>query len=300
MPTSKPKPRDFDCPDCPAKAGRPCRSARGKSLPTCHTRRIYKAQDAFLEQKPRTAGAAMKALTPEMIRALQTAEQSPGLIVSAGSTVNRVGRVEQIFASTITSLIRRGLLERSYGSEGGVGGRLTGEGRAALADPTAATNVPLSSPAASGEFIDVWMNNLARSASGLNFHDADDRATFRGNVYMSMRGLKWSGMRDIAKHLGAKDVTHSRDAALRAIADLYMRQRGWQKTAPAHATKRATSQNVDQALLDSLERSPGTTEAGIRSYLRGEYGDSAALERAFTTGRVVRRGQKLYRIEDAP
>ena len=96
---------------------------------------LYKAQNAFLNQKSRTAGAAMKALTPEMIRALRTAEQNRGLIIRAGSTVNRAGRVKQIFASTISSLIRRGLLERSYGSEGGVGGRLTSEGRAALADP---------------------------------------------------------------------------------------------------------------------------------------------------------------------
>src|SRR5438552_19050542 len=30
---------------------------------------------------------------------------------------------------------------------------------------------------------------------------------------------------------------------------------------------------------------------------RGEYGDSIALDRALSSGRVVRRGPKLYRIE---
>ena len=234
-----------------------------------------------------------------MLRVLRSAEENRGL-VSAGRAVNASGRVEQISASTITSLIRRGLLDHNYGSAGGVGGRLTNEGRAALKDPDAVLADPASAPAASSGFIDVWMKNLARSAEDLNFQYEEDRATFRGNVYMSMRLLKWSGMRDIAKHLGAADVKHSRDAAIRTIVDLYMRQRGWQKTAPAHATKSKVLANADQALLDSLERSPGTTEAGVRSYLRGEYGDSSALERALTTGRVVRRGQKLYRIEDAP
>jgi len=230
MPKKRPKPRDYDCPDCPAKAGQPCRSARGKSLPTCHTRRIYKAQDAFLAQKPRGAGATVKKpLTADMLRVLRIAEQNRGS-VSAGTTVSSSGRVEQIPASTVTSLIRRGLLEHRYGSEGGVGGTLTDEGRVALEDPAATFSAPVSAPGASSDFIDVWMENLARSAEGLNFQYEEDRATFRGNVYMSMRALKWSAMRNLAKHLGAVEVKHSRDSAIRTIADLYMQKHGWRKT----------------------------------------------------------------------
>ena len=56
---------------------------------------------------------------------------------------------------------------------------------------------------------------------------------------------------------------------------------------------------ADQDLLEVLGRNPGLTEANMRSYLRGEHGNSTALDRALATGRVVRRGHNLYRIEDA-
>jgi len=168
----------------------------------------------------------IKPLTPEMLRVLRIAERDGMVVAGKGS---HAGRVERVSGAAMLALIRRGLLSHVYGPEGGVGGRLTAEGRAALADPGAGLNVP-SSPKASLDFIDVWMKNLARSAEGLNFQDEDDRATFRGNVYASLRGLKWSGMRDLAQHLGAGDVKHSRDSAFRAIADRYMQQHGWRKT----------------------------------------------------------------------
>ncbi len=74
----------------------------------------------------------IKPLTPEMLRVLRIAERDGGA-VSAGRGEHK-GHVETVAASTIAALIRRGLLEHSYGSEGGMGGRLTEEGRAALAE----------------------------------------------------------------------------------------------------------------------------------------------------------------------
>ncbi len=48
------------------------------------------------------------------------------------------------------------------------------------------------------------------------------------------------------------------------------------------------------ALIDTLHRGPGATEAGVRSYLRSEYGESSALDAALVSGQVERRGHKLY------
>ncbi len=52
-------------------------------------------------------------------------------------------------------------------------------------------------------------------------------------------------------------------------------------------------------LLSTLERNPGATEALIRSDLRSEFSDSAALDEAVVEGAVIRRGSKLYKREDA-
>lgn len=99
------------------------------------------------EKKPkprdfRTVGAAVnKPLTTAMLRVLRIAERDRGS-VSAGTGAHK-GHVECAPASTILALIRRGLLEHSYGSEGNVGGRLTEAGRAALAEESA----PKKSPA---------------------------------------------------------------------------------------------------------------------------------------------------------
>lgn len=52
------------------------------------------------------------------------------------------------------------------------------------------------------------------------------------------------------------------------------------------------------ALLETLQRCPGASEAGIRSELRMTYGSSAALDDLLRDGLVVRRGHKIYRAED--
>lgn len=48
MTAALPQALDFDCPDCPSKAGKRCRSHAGNTVRT-HTRRTYLAQDAFLK-----------------------------------------------------------------------------------------------------------------------------------------------------------------------------------------------------------------------------------------------------------
>lgn len=72
----------------------------------------------------------MPKLTHEMLHVLRIAERDGAVVAGKGA---HAGRVERVNASTVLSLIRRGFLSHIYGSEGGLGGRLTEEGRAALA-----------------------------------------------------------------------------------------------------------------------------------------------------------------------
>lgn len=72
----------------------------------------------------------MSALTSEMLRVLRIAERDGMVVAGKGA---HAGRVERVPAPTVLSLIRRGLLSHVYGPEGGVGGRLTEAGRAAIA-----------------------------------------------------------------------------------------------------------------------------------------------------------------------
>jgi hypothetical protein len=54
---TNPSPRDFECPACHALPGTPCRSTRGKSQPTFHTLRLYRASDAWAAAHGSRAGA---------------------------------------------------------------------------------------------------------------------------------------------------------------------------------------------------------------------------------------------------
>ena len=167
----------------------------------------------------------MKGLTNEMLRALRIAARDGA--VSAG-TGAYAGRVEHVNAATVMSLLRRGLLSHTYGSEGHVGGHLTPIGRAALTQDPAQSHVREEMPAPQPralkqDFIEAWMSRLAEAAQGLNFKDPDDRATFRGLVRAAMSHLKWSGMRDLASYLGA-GKSGSRHDTLNLITTLYMQR----------------------------------------------------------------------------
>jgi hypothetical protein len=70
-------------------------------------------------------------LTSEMLRVLRIADRDGGAVVAG--TGAHAGHVERVPASTILALIRRGLLSHIYGGDGGLGGRLTDAGRAAIA-----------------------------------------------------------------------------------------------------------------------------------------------------------------------
>jgi hypothetical protein len=72
-------------------------------------------------------------------------------------------------------------------------------------------------------FIEVWLRNLAEAAQGRDvLGDADDRAAFRGEVQYRMRNLKWSGMVEVARYLGADLVPRSRGSAARICADRWI------------------------------------------------------------------------------
>jgi len=60
----------------------------------------------------------------------------------------------------------------------------------------------------------------------------------------------------------------------------------------------AAALRARQALLETLTRNPGATEASVRSYLRGEFGDTTVLDNALMIGTVVRKASRLYRKED--
>jgi hypothetical protein len=72
-----------------------------------------------------------KNLTPEMLRVLRIADRDGGAVVAGKG--EHAGRVERVNASTVLALIKRGLFSHIYGGDGGLGGRLTTEGRAAIA-----------------------------------------------------------------------------------------------------------------------------------------------------------------------
>ena len=71
----------------------------------------------------------MKGPTEEMLRVLRIADRDGAVVAGKGA---HAGRVELVNAATVLALIRRGLLSHIYGSEGGLGGRLTDAGRAVL------------------------------------------------------------------------------------------------------------------------------------------------------------------------
>lgn len=189
----------------------------------------------------------MKGLTNEMLRVLRIAERDDA--VSAGTGAH-AGHVERVNAATVMSLLRRGLLSHTYGSEGHVGGRLTAAGRAALTqDPTqveAREEMPgPETRQVKPEFIEAWMRRLAESAQGLDFKDRDDRATFRGLVSAAMRNLKWSGMRDLASYLGG-GKSGSRHDTLNQITTLYMQR--------AATVEKKTAAQLDAEIAEALAK----------------------------------------------
>jgi hypothetical protein len=192
-----------------------------------------------------TKDTMVAGLTDDMLRVLRIAERDGAVVAGKG---DHAGKVERVNASTVLSLIRRRLLSHIYGGEGGLGGRLTDAGRAAIAGGGIEPPAHGSAPEIEQAFIDVWMRRLAEEAANLNFEDEDDRATFRGNVHMAMRNLKWSGMDQLARHLGAEKVPRSRDGAVRAIADRYMQRHGWQR-----GEKKTTAQ-LDADIAEALAR----------------------------------------------
>ena len=194
-----------------------------------------------------------------MERVLRIADRDGGGVL-AGASEHR-GRVESVNATTLLALVRRGLLARIAPPDGGVGGRLTQAGRDALTqDPTYVmkshqieareeVTVP-ETRQVQREVIEIWMDRLAKEAQGLDFTDPEDRATFRGQVSASMRGLKWSGMRDLARHLGG-GKSDSRDATLRMITTLYMqRARDPHETAFEKKTPRQLDAEIAEALAE--------------------------------------------------
>ena len=72
-------------------------------------------------------------LTDEMLRVLRIAGRDGAVVAGKGA---HAGHVERVHAPTIQALIHRGLLFHSYGPDGGLGGKLTAAGRAALSNHT--------------------------------------------------------------------------------------------------------------------------------------------------------------------
>jgi hypothetical protein len=81
-------------------------------------------------------------------------------------------------------------------------------------------------------------------------------------------------------------------------ATLEVMPQGERKSSSQLHAEIAMALRARQALLETLARNPGANEAGVRSYLRGEFGDSTVLDNALASGVVVRKASRLYRKED--
>jgi hypothetical protein len=75
-------------------------------------------------------------------------------------------------------------------------------------------------------FRKAWFDRLAREAAGLDFGDAEDRATFRGRVAAALANLKFAAAQDLLDMLSDGSVTvRNRTNAARAIAAEWMCRR---------------------------------------------------------------------------
>ena len=194
----------------------------------------------------------MSKLTSDMLRVLRIAERDGAVIAGKGA---HAGHVERVSAATVLALLRRGLLSHTHGSERGeVGGRLTPAGRAAL-DPTQIVpHEEIAVPETrqvEPEFIEIWMNRLAKEAQGLDFNDPDDRATFRMLMRAAMRNMKWSSMKDLARYMGG-GKSGSREATVKMIAALYMQRARDPQEAPG---EKKTPAQLDADIAEILARS---------------------------------------------
>ena len=81
-------------------------------------------------------------------------------------------------------------------------------------------------------------------------------------------------------------------------ATLEVAPQGERKSGSQLHAEIADALRARQALLETLARNPGATEASVRSYLRGEFGETTVLDNALTIGTVVRKASRLYRKED--
>lgn len=138
----------------------------------------------------------------------------------------------------------------------------------------------------------------------------DDQIRALRDIYLAERNIVGVDTCDVALGRHGASRSPKRVARARARCAEILSRRSTQ----THAEKKTARQLDDEIaealagssgaadtdLLAVLARNPGLTEANLRSYLRGEHGASSALDRAIAAGRVVRRGHKLYRAEDAP
>ena len=73
------------------------------------------------------------------------------------------------------------------------------------------------------EFYQVWEEVLGKLREKYDIEDQEGRVRFRMAVERKVANMKMSGIRELAKHYGAKRVPTSRDGASRALADAYMK-----------------------------------------------------------------------------
>lgn len=101
-------------------------------------------------------------------------------------------------------------------------------------------------------FCAVWERVLREAAAGLDVvADPEDRATFRGAVGYKTKNLKWSGMVDVARHLGATGpIPRNRARTAKIIADRWvarLRRRVGDKPSPLAIRRRFDLSTVEFA-----------------------------------------------------
>ncbi len=74
-------------------------------------------------------------------------------------------------------------------------------------------------------FESTWGRVLSTQARGLDFDDAEDRATFRGRLTQAVSSLHVDGLRRLAEALAIEHPERSRSKCVRSIADAWMQGR---------------------------------------------------------------------------
>jgi hypothetical protein len=132
--------------------------------------------------------------------------------------------------------------------------------RAALHNLTILDNVPPMTTATGKDTLSAWNRTAARLAKGLDFTDAEDRATFRGRFAYQTTNLRVSTIITLAQDWGKViPANSSRDLAVKAATAAWMIRRLNQQAHRHARTRLAGSETLVGERYRSVAKATGTT-----------------------------------------